>query len=165
MNAYIIREGDFRMEETPLKRGVKFSGGILRRKSAKVEIEEYVNPCNAPDEGQRYYQKPVTVILQYPECVKTTEFQLDLDFVLLSATTENVRKIELSVDGERQEDWKGVRIDEGSTVRVGVRKRADKDATVYLYGYDPRVAYDMKKDEPEIDADDKQLPEEYIVMV
>lgn len=163
--AYIIREGDFRISEVPLKRGVKFGGVISKKKTASIEIEEYENPCNEPKEEDRYYNKPVTVFITFPPCVKDTEFMLDEDFVIEDIVTENVRRYKIFVDDEEIE-WRNFKIKEGSAIRVeAVRLISGKDTSIRINGYDPRVVFDREKDEPEIDLDAAQHPDEYVVVV
>ena len=160
---YVIKEDDFRVKETPLKAGVRFTGGLLRKKTASIDIEEYANPCNEPDEDERYYKKPVTVSISFPECVKSTEFALDIDFVPETIEFENVKMAKFTVNGE-EVDIDGLRINEGSTIGVRVtRVRSGLSARVTMIGYDARVAYDKEKDNPEIDADFEQYADEYEV--
>ena len=160
---YVIKEDDFRVKETPLKAGVRFTGGLLRKKTASIDIEEYENPCNEPDTDERYYKKPVTVSISFPECVKSTEFELDIDFVPETIELENVKMAKFTVNGE-EVDIDGLRINEGSTIGVRVtRIRSGLSARVTMIGYDARVAYDKEKDNPEIDADFEQYAEEYEV--
>lgn len=163
--AYIIREDDFRMSEIPLKRGAKFIGGFGKKKTAEIEVEEYANPCNEPDKKERYYYKPVNVIATFPYCVRRTEFSLDEDFVLEDVVFDNVRRFSIKVD-DKEVSWKNLRINEGSTIYLEiVRLNSGKPATLTLEGYDPNVAYDTEKDNPELDIDDKQLTDEYVVDV
>ncbi|MBP5725033.1 MAG: hypothetical protein J6X18_15850 [Bacteroidales bacterium] len=160
---YVIKEDDFRVKETPLKAGVRFTGGLLRKKTASIDIEEYENPCNEPDKDERYYKKPVTVSISFPECVKSTEFELDIDFVPETIELENVKMAKFTVNGE-EVDIDGLRINEGSTIGVRVtRIRSGLSARVTMIGYDARVAYDKEKDNPEIDADFEQYADEYEV--
>ena len=160
---YVIKEDDFRVKETPLKAGVRFTGGLLRKKTASIDIEEYENPCNEPDTDERYYKKPVTVSISFPECVKSTEFELDIDFVPETIELENVKMAKFTVNGE-EVDIDGLRINEGSTIGVRVtRIRSGLSARVTMIGYDARVAYDKEKDNPEIDADFEQYADEYEV--
>ena len=160
---YVIKEDDFRVKETPLKAGVRFTGGLLRKKTASIDIEEYENPCNEPDTDERYYKKPVTVSISFPECVKSTEFELDIDFVPETIELENVKMAKFTVNGE-EVDIDGLRINEGSTIGVRVtRIRSGLSARVTMIGHDARVAYDKEKDNPEIDADFEQYADEYEV--
>lgn len=160
---YVIKEDDFRVKETPLKRGVRFRGGILRRKTASIDIEEYVNPCNEPDEEERYYKQPVTVSISFPACVKSTEFELDIDFVTEVVERVNVKKTQFFVD-DKEVDIEGYRINEGLSIRLNVtRVRSGGEAKVVLIGHNPREAYDSEKDNPEIDADFDQYADVYDV--
>ena len=163
--AYIIREDDFRISETPLKRGAKFRGVFGKKKTAKIDVEEYANPCNEPDREERYYNKPVNVIVEYPECVKKTMFSLDEDFVIENVETKNVRRFTIKINDE-EVDWKNIRVNEGSTIYIEiVRLNAGETAKVTLEGYDPNVMYDSEKDNPELDIDDEQKTDEYVVDV
>ena len=161
--AYIIKEDDFRVTERPIKRGVKFSGGILKKKTAKIEVEEYANPCNKPKEEIKDYYKPIFVTMRFPQCVKETEFELDIDFVLSDVHTENVRRYTIYADDE-QVIGKNGRFDEGTRIKVSmVRLVAGKEAIVRLIGYDPRISYDVENDVPEIDSDETNEGTDYII--
>ncbi len=159
---YVIKEDDYRVSEHPLKAGAKFWGGILSKKRANIEVEEYVNPCNKPEEVEKNYFKPVYYTVTFPECVKETEFDIDSDFVFTDAELDNTRRYSLKVNDT--EILPGARINEGDTVSLSiVRLQAGKDSVVKLVGYDPRVAFDVKNDIPEIDADETNIADEYII--
>lgn len=162
VNAYILKDDDFRVVERPIKRGVKFMG-IPKRKQAEIELEEYVNPCNMPMEKMKYYFKPIYVTIKFPKCVKETEFTLDIDFVFMNVEAENVRRYYVYLNDEEIRGF-GKKFEEGSKIKVAVRKTdSNKDVIVKLVGYDPRVAYDEKDDVTEIDADEKNVTDEYII--
>ena len=76
-----------------------------------------------------------------------------------------MRRFTIKVD-DKEVSWKNLRINEGSTIYLEiVRLNSGKPATLTLEGYDPNVAYDTEKDNPELDIDDKQLTDEYVVDV
>jgi hypothetical protein len=160
---YVIKEDDFRVKESPLKFGTRWYGGILKRKAASIEIEEYVNPCNEPDSDDGTYFKPITIVVTFPECVRETEFQIDTDFVFTGAELVNARRYILSVNGDEITEC-NVLIEEGALIRLAIKRlRAGEDAVVKLIGYDPNTVYTKENDEPEIEADFKQFGDEYEV--
>ena len=162
--AYIIKEDDFRVTERPLKIGARWYGGILKKKSADIKIEEeYVNPCNAPDPDDGNYFKPITIVVTFPECVRETEFRIDTDFVFTGAELVNARRYTLYVDGEEVTNCE-ILIKEGALIKLSIKRlRAGEDAVVRLIGYDPNTVYNTANDEPEIEADFKQFGDEYEV--
>lgn len=163
VNGYVIKEDDFRVKETPLKTGAKFMGITLKRKTAGIEIEEYVNPCNKPKPEHKTYFKPVDVVITFPECVRETKFELDIDFVIEEVETVNVRRYRIFVDDE-EVSGESIRVNEGSTVKIKItRVKGGTGAVIKLLGHDPRTVYETTKDVPEIDADFKQYAEEYDV--
>ena len=160
---YVIKEDDFRVKESPLKFGTRWYGGILKRKAANIEIEEYVNPCNEPDPYDGTYFKPITIVVTFPECVRETEFQIDTDFVFTGAELVNARRYILSVNGDEITEC-NVLIEEGALIRLAIKRlRAGEEAVVKLIGYDPNTVYTKENDEPEIEADFKQFGDEYEV--
>lgn len=163
VNGYVLQKEDFRVSERPIKHGAKFAV-TAKKKSAAIEVEEYANPCLAPEEEEENYSKPVSVIISFPDCVKETEFKLDEDFRLIGVETENIRRYELFINGEEVSMDKGAYINEGDIIAVhAVKLRAGKEGVVTLNGENPRVSYSVENDNPEIDADFKQFGEEYIV--
>lgn len=161
VSGYVLKEDDFRTVERPIKKGIKF--GILKKKQAAIEVEEYENPCNKPKNNEKYYFKPIEITITFPQCVKDTEFNIDVDFVLKDVSTENVRRYSVYANDEEINGF-GAKITEGTKIKVSmVRLFSGKDSVVKLIGYDPRVAFDTENDVPEIDADETNIGEEYIV--
>lgn len=162
VNAYILKEDDFRTVERPIKRGVKFMT-VAKKRQASIEIEEWENPCNKPKDKIRYYFRPIYVTITFPPCVKETEFDLDIDFVFKNVEAKNVRRYDVFVNDAEIKGFNG-KFEEGSRIRVRiVRLVAGSDAVVSLVGYDPRVAYDIENDIAEVDADTINETIEYVV--
>lgn len=141
---YILREGDMRVDERPLKRGVKF-GAYLNKTKASVEIEE-PDPCNP---YERYEYQPTRLIIDFPKCVKTVEFsELGQDFVITSATSENVSEYKIYVNDELMGPEFPIGIKDNENVRILIHFRSPMfPAKLVLEGYDPSNAID-KEAEP-----------------
>ncbi len=138
---YIIREGDMRVEERPLKRGIKF-GAYLNKTKASVNIEE-PDPC---DPYERYKYQPSRLIIDFPKCVKTVEFsELGQDFVITSATLDNVSEYKIYVNDELMGPELPIGIKDGEDVRIVIHFRSPMfPAKLTLEGYDPANAIDKE---------------------
>ena len=160
---YVIKEDDFRVKEYPLKFGARWYGGILKKKTAKIDIEEYVNPCNSPQYDEDEYFKQISVVITLPPCVRETQFQIDTDFVFQGVLLNNIRKYKIYVNDEEINGCDYF-IPEGAMIRVVIRRlHSDEDSVLTMLGYDPNTVYSKKKDLPEIDADFDQFADEYDV--
>ena len=161
--AYIIREGDFRVEERPLKRGLRFNGGFLSKRKASVEIEEY-NPCWEPEPNDRYEHRGVDVVIAFPRCVRNVEFDLDMDVVFESVYLKNLsRNYKIWVDGQETSGFP-VRVKEGSTVKVkAFHCNENEEAMMRIVGHDPNEVYDTEQDTCEKPLGPEQEPLEYVI--
>lgn len=159
---YVITENDYRVEEQPLKIGAKFHNVLSKRNKAQVEVEEYENPCNAPEEEQEHYKKPVDVVITFGKCKggKTT-FDIDFNFVIESAVTDNVKSMEIFVNDKQQDSPYPIQVNDGDSIEVDiVAYSPSKVSLIRFRGYNPDIAFSVEKDNPEIDADLTQFAEE-----
>ena len=159
---YVITEDDYRTEEHPLKIGAQFHN-VLVKNTADVEVEEYENPCNMPGTEDKYYYKPVNVIINFPEnCKRAISFVMDENFVAYDVKTENIKSSGLTINED--EMILPYTIKEGSEIIININKiYSNKSAKISFIGYNPDVAYSKDKDNPEIDADATQNGETIIV--
>lgn len=148
---YILREGDLKVEERPLKRGLKF-GSYLNRTKAYVEVEE-PDPCHPYD---RFEYQPTRVVISFPKCVKNVEFsELGQDFVITSVTQDNISDYKIYVNDELMGPDLPIGIKDGEDVRIVIHFRSPIfPAKLTLEGYDPTNAID-KEAEPYSEAAEK----------
>ena len=107
--AYIITEGDFRVEEAPLKLGINMGLPKISKKKADVEMDELEyreievkTPCGIsiinvptvvgkrkvidigdlecnPEEESKYYYKPISIAIKFPSCIDKAAFSIPSD--------------------------------------------------------------------------------------
>ncbi len=160
--AYIIREGDFRIEERPLKRGLHFNGGFLSRRKASVEIEEF-NPCWDPVE-ERYKHREVDIVIDFPKCVRNVEFDIDMNLTVEGTANKNLSNdYKIWVDGELMHGFP-FKIKDGSTVKIkAFQCNGDEPATMRLLCYDDDEVYDTQANPDEKPLTPEQEPLEYVI--
>lgn len=157
---YILTEDDFRVDEQPLKIGANFRAGFLSRRKANIEIEEYENPCNRPEEKGNYYLKPVDINVEFPPCIKETEFTFDENIIINNVELNNVKSYHFYINGEEFYSLEGVKISDGDDIKIKiVPLRAIAVSLITLNCSSTDIAYSYEDDEPEIDADLAQQAE------
>lgn len=107
--AYIITDGDYRVEEAPIKFGINMGLPKITRRKAEIEMDELeyrkINietPCGIsvinvptvvgkrtvidvqdlecnPDEGGNYYYKPLSITVKFPPCIDKAVFTIPDD--------------------------------------------------------------------------------------
>ena len=161
---YVITEEDYRVEERPIKTGASFHNTLSKRK-ATVDVEEYVNPCNKPEEEEKYYYRPISIIVSFPNCIRQAEFSIHEEETLFSTfvtdTIELVgaRNYKIKINGN--EIARGIlpTFKDGDDITVTlIGACIGKEAKLSFNGHDPDVAYSYKNDNPEIDADEQNVP-------
>ena len=157
---YVLSEEDFRVEEQPLKIGVGFKNTIVSGKRANVEVEEYENPCNKPDNDNAYYPKPIDINIEFPPCIKKTEFDFDENVIIQNLDTLNVKSYRFYLNDNEIADVKGVKISDGDEVKVEIVPVRINTVSVFTLNCESTdIAYSREEDEPEIDADFDQQKE------
>jgi len=84
LKGYIIREEDFKVEESPVTTVLCFEGDNAKRKKPTIELSEY-DPCYVPEE--KYYKKPIDIDIDLSYCFPCRggiKFTMDEDFILTS---------------------------------------------------------------------------------
>lgn len=140
---YVLREEDMKIEERPLKRGIKF-GSYLNRTKAFVEVEE--DPC---DNHERYVNIPTRLIINFPVCVKKVEFDgIGQDFVITEITSENISEYKIYVNDEILGPELPIGIKDGEAVRINIRPKSSRfPSKLVLHGYDPGNVFDKDAEE------------------
>ena len=138
---------------------INFQGNIGKRK-ASAEIIEGV-----ADNGD-YYNKPISVILNYPSSTDVCKFTIDTDFNINSLKKENIKSIEyfnINDDNAKMIN-KEIVLKDGNEVKVKVKKEdTNKNAKLILVGYSPNVIYDKNKYYTESILDFNQFSDEYTI--
>lgn len=164
VRAYIIDQDDFEVThmESRVKIACAVDGKSDRRKN-RVRMEEWENPCNKPEEDERFGYKGVNLIIDFPVCENEVEFVSDFDFELSEVELTNVYDIVVTINGESIEIEDGLHIFNGDNVIVEI-SRDDESSTsgVVLRGYDKTSVIDNNKD-AEIGMDD-DVSEENIMI-
>ena len=157
--AYIIREEDFRVDEIPIKRGIKFNNGFTNKRKANVDIWE--DPCADRDE----YNKPLSVVINFPRCVREVEFEIDTDFDVTGSEMENVnRNYKVYINDVKMENNQLFSFKDGDSVRVRIIPIDNSQPSLLKFiGSDPRTLYKHSKDDVETILDAEQSETQYVV--
>jgi hypothetical protein len=84
VKGYILREGDFKVEENPIATIIYFDGDLAKRRKPTIELSEF-DPCFIEEE--QYYHKPIEIDIDLSFCFPhkgKTKFTIDEDFILTS---------------------------------------------------------------------------------
>ena len=137
--AYIITKDDYKVEETPYKRGLSFVGTTIRRKKPEIEVDV----CGNPVEKDGYEYEGIQLSIDFPVCVNKVSFTMDSDIVVEGYEFENLsRSFKLFVNEEQVDtSSSSITIHECDEVTIYVKQRNyQKEAALTLIGYDPNVA-------------------------
>ena len=160
VKAYLIPKDYLIVEEKPRLQFLGFEGE--ESKQTYAEIEEVPGQC--PDNG--LYYKPVQVNISLDPCDDKISFEIDCNFTIQSAITENVRNYLFSVNDEEidiqtilEEEGK-LKVNEGDEIKIHRLRRLEyeKCSFITLSGYDRDIVYDRKIDE----YDERLQPSEEI---
>lgn len=138
--AYIIREEDMKVEEVPLKHGIKF-GAYLNKKKAAVDLE--IDPC---DPYERFDHLPLRLVVGFPKCVKKVEFDgLGQNFIINSVKTENIIDYKIYVNDELMGPEFPIGIKGDENVRILIKFKSSMQPGLLVFsGYDPDDAIDYE---------------------
>ena len=161
--AYIIQEDDIVTEEKPVLRFM-CDEPMDKKNGALVEIEEIDDPCNT---DTPYYYQPIALRMVFHECEKEVKFKLKTDFDFVVTNYECSREVKeaspfkIKVNDEQITDiLEGYKIVRGSEIYIyDVNKYIQRsEATITMYGYNPDVVYDKRKNETEVEMDSGTQP-------
>lgn len=106
-------------------------------------IEETVEPCYV--EKSRYYNKRMSVIIDFGDCDKSVEFEIDKDMNLESIETENIYDFVFMVNGEVMDFMTDVNLLKGDRIKINISKEDDfSQSKMTVIGYDPNEVIDSK---------------------
>ena len=120
-----------------------------------ISEEDLENPCRVEEEEDWYYNKILTITINYPECEEEVEFVMESKMVVTSIETNNVFDFRLFINGEviHVEDVDEVKFEKGDKIKVKIsRKDEFKDSQFVIVGYDPDIVFD-KRINPESELD------------
>ena len=156
---YVLSKEDFKVEEQPLKIGLDFKCSIAKKK-AIIEVEEYENPCNKPNEEEKFYPKPIDINIEFPPCVKETEFTFDENVIVKELKLANVKNYSIYINDEEIVLAEGIKIADGDDIRVKIIPKRVSLVSLFTFVCESTdISYSKEGDEPEIDADFKQQKE------
>lgn len=159
VRAYIIREEDLLVKETPKMLFTGFEGDEETRSFA--EIEEI--PC--PEPYNPYYYKPISINVILHECDTKIKFTIDCYCNVVRVETENVRNFKLYCNDNLVEEVEGYHFKPNDILKITAVRRfkTTENAVIHLIGEDTTTVYNIENDNPEIAENDKQPQEEIIV--
>lgn len=158
--AYIIQRDDFEVTKAPTRLVTRFLGEKYKN-VYHVKIDEDYDPrdeCQV-EEDPKFYYRSVTLNIEFPQCIKESEFEIDTDMVITDIELHNVFDFVLLVNGEEQNLESGyVNLYEGDIIECEIeREDLYVDSCVEVKGYNPHIRYDSTQDhESEIDDEDRR---------
>ena len=162
VKAYIIRKEDFTVTKLP-SRAIMRLLGVTDKKKPKIQIgeEDYIaDDCCLREEQDPYYNKLLTVIVDFPSCTDEAKFIIDSDMIIRKFETSNVYDFVISVNGEFQFLDKDIHIYDGDEIFIELtRDKLTKDSTIVIQGFDPNVILDSRYN-PESSLDEDISEEE-----
>ena len=164
IKAYIITEEDFEVTKLPSRVIVRMLGDKNKVKS-KVSFEEeyFEDECKKRFVEDPFYNKKLTLIINYDICEKKVKFDADFDMVITSFETTNVYDFIVCVNGEKQNIENDIRIFSGDEVEVVISKDdITKSSEIKMIGNDLETVID-KRFNPESSLDDVITEENIII--
>lgn len=160
--AYIIDPKGFKITHVPSRlkiRTVGVANDLLSKKNeVKVKIEDWniAETCKE-DSDSPYYNQPVNIIIDFPQCRKEVDFIIDSDLIIDTIELDNIYDFTLCVNGEEQLfEIDETRIYNGDSIHIEItRDDLYQDSKITIKCYNPSVIYDERYN-PESQLDDNQ---------
>ena len=117
-------------------------GNDKMRPQEIVPIEDADTSC-CIEEGDKYYNKVVKILIDFDECLTEIKFAIDKDIVINSVEVENVHDFRILINQEvvSLNDEIKMYAEDEITVKIS-RKDMFAKSSLTLVGYDPNVAID-----------------------
>lgn len=117
-------------------------GNDKMRPQEMVPIEDADTSC-CIEEGDKYYNKVVKILIDFDECLTEIKFAIDKDIVINSVEVENVHDFRILINQEvvSLNDEIKMYAEDEITVKIS-RKDMFAKSSLTLVGYDPNVAID-----------------------
>lgn len=135
-------------------------GNDKMRPQEIVPIEDADTSC-CIEEGDKYYNKVVKILIDFDECLTEIKFAIDKDIVINSVEVENVHDFRILINQEvvSLNDEIKMYAEDEITVKIS-RKDMFAKSSLTLVGYDPNVAIDSS--DPKESSLDEPIGEEII---
>lgn len=158
--AYIITENDFKVEEVPARFFIAFTDS---NNKSSAEIEEGDIQIKK-DNNERYYYKPITLLLTYPLCSNICKFTIDTNVNINSIEYINAYKNIKVLINDEEYTGENFNFKKGDEIKIKIKRYyIEKESKLILNGYDPDIVYDINNDLPEIEKDFNQYEDKYEV--
>lgn len=129
--AYIIREGDYRVDMVPRRMVIAMEDTVSKKKP-KIEIEE-------EDVQEEYTEVMLDVKVKFDTYDTKAEFVMDTDMRVDSVEFVNVRNLRTHINGVPYYTEKGFDIKNGDNIRLRIRPVDEsKDSMVVFHGWIPK---------------------------
>ena len=117
-------------------------GNDKMRPQEIVPIEDADTSC-CIEEGDKYYNKVVKILIDFDECLTEIKFAIDKDIVINSVEVHNVHDFRILINQEvvSLDDEIKMYAEDEITVKIS-RKDMFAKSSLTLVGYDPNVAID-----------------------
>ena len=162
IKAYIIREEDFKVTHIPSIIKVRTFG---EKKKPKVKIEEetyYNDKCGLRWENDPFYNKKLTIFVNFLKCNNEVQFEIDTDMVIRQIEMDNISELTLWINEEKQDFDEEIKIFNGDLIKINIKSDVGiHNPSAMLIGFDPNVIIDANYN-PE-SALDEQINNEEII--
>lgn len=162
VKAYIIRKEDFTVTKLPSRAVIRLLG-VTDKKKPKIQIGEedyFADECCLREEYDPYYNKLLTVNVEFPSCTDIAKFTIDTDMVIRKYVTNNIFDFVLNVNGEYQYLDRDINVYEGDEIMLEItRDCLTKDSLITIQGFDPNIILDERYN-PESSLDEDIVEEE-----
>lgn len=166
VKAYIILEEDFTVTRLPSRMSVRVLGAEdkkpIQKHKSKIQIEEedfnWQDECakndSLVDENDPFYNKKLTLTINYPICNTLAEFTIDTDMIIRQVEMNNVYDFVFYVNKERMYFEDEVKLYNGDELHIEISKNEDEqESSMAFIGIDPNVVLD-KTYNPESSLDE-----------
>lgn len=162
IKAYIIKEEDFKVTHLPSRLSMRMLGDRNKRKP-KIQIEEqdYIaDECCLRTEEEPYYNKKLTLKINFPTCTNKAEFEIDTDMIIRQIETENVYDFIMWINEEKQTFDDETKIFNEDKIKIKISRDDEiNESSIILIGFDPNTILDNRYD-PESSMDENIDEEE-----
>lgn len=165
VKAYIIQKSDFKVSHLPSRANIRMLG-LNNKKLPKIAIkeEDYImDDCCLRVEEDPFYNKLVTLNIEFPSCEKTAKFTIDTDMIIRNIETSNIYDFVFSVNSEFQdlESENDIRFYKDDSIFFEIERDDDfKESKITIKGFNPNVILDSRINHES--ALDDELDEEII---
>lgn len=166
IKAYIIRKEDFTVTHLPSRLNIRMLNSNdknIRIERPQIEIaEDYIDACCQPKQPKSpYYNKRLTLKVNFPSCALNAKFEIDVDMVIESIETNNVFDFVMKANDEHLTFENDVtQLYNGDEINISIeRDDLYQESSIIISGYDPNVILDSRHD-PESSLDEIEDEEE-----